>query len=143
MSKVPKKSVVELCNFLECEINRLDAKGIDYLSFLRDKALNLQEKIVGSEIDEPAHFFVSTKFTSLQNLLQNFRQIKASAAIKLEDYLRSQAQDKIDQMAMTLLLLWPTMEKFSKDELPSERVMLLKPKAVEPAESDFELAQRL
>ena len=82
LKEPPKKSVIELCDYLEGKVTSFEEKGKDYLSLLADKAINEKDAIPGSQID-PAEFFSSSKFSDLQNSLQNYRQIKAVAQIKL------------------------------------------------------------
>lgn len=55
----PKKSIVELCSFLETKVTKFADQGEDYLSTLAQHALDCSEKIAHSEIN-PIEFFTST-----------------------------------------------------------------------------------
>lgn len=45
--------------------------------------------------------------------------------VKIEDCLRTQAQENIDKVARALLDLWPIMKKYEKDEPPKNAAEVL------------------
>ena len=76
--------MVQIISFLEEKLEEFDAKGIDYLSYIAEKAVST----LGSD---KSNFFSSENFKSLASSIKNFRQVNKVMEIKLDDFLRSQA----------------------------------------------------
>lgn len=83
---------MQIISFLEEKLEEFDAKGIDYLSYITDKAVST----LGSD---QSNFFSSENFKSLASSIKNFRQVNKVMEIKLDDFLRSQAQEQVDLAA--------------------------------------------
>lgn len=68
--------------------------------------------------DEP---FLGVDFPIIVTLLKDHRAVKQQVCeIKLDDFLRSKAQEYIDKVAAILLQLWPYMHQFESKELAQE-----------------------
>ena len=52
--------------------------------------------MVQNDKDSAITYFQSDKFTKLVNNLESFKKMKKSMTIKLEDYVRAQAQEQVD-----------------------------------------------
>ena len=89
---------------LEQKVESCDAKGIDFLSYVSDEAqkeipikvVSDKPQMVQNDKDSAIAYFQSGKFAKLVNAIKSFKTMKKCMTIKLEDYVRNQAQEHVD-----------------------------------------------
>ena len=79
---------------------------IDFLNYLCDQALNLEEGSIESE--KPAEeLFFSEDFTKFTDMVNSWKDMRILNAVKFSDMILQYTEEMRDLAAQTLIFLWP------------------------------------